>query len=65
MAALDKEGGISRLDEVKKRVRGMIENLLPDQQLCLVAFGKNARRLTSFTNNRRELIDALNALASR
>ena len=64
MAALDKEGGISRLDEAKKKVRGLIENLLPDQQLCLVAFGKNARRLTAFTNNRRELTAALDSLAT-
>ena len=62
MAALDREGGISRLDEVKKRVRELIDGLLPEQEVCLVAFGKAARRLTAFTNNRRELREALDSL---
>src|SRR5688572_10372147 len=44
MGGADREGGKSRLDEVKKRVRERIDNLLPDQEMCLVAFGKSARR---------------------
>src|SRR5215210_2655804 len=47
MAALDREGGTSRLDDAKQRVRALIDGMLPDQQLCLVAFSKTARRLTS------------------
>ena len=62
MAALDKEGGVSRLDAAKKRVREMIANLPSDQQLCLIAFSRTARRLTPFTNNKTELRDALAAL---
>lgn len=62
MAALDKPHGISRLEEVKRRLRERIDALLPDQELCLVAFGKTARRLTPFTNNHRELREALDAL---
>jgi hypothetical protein len=62
MAALDAPGGTSRLDAAKKRVREMIDNLPPDQDLALISFGKSARRLTGFTNNRRELRLALDAL---
>ena len=62
MAGADQEGGISRLDEVKKRVRERIDGLLPEQEMGLVAFGKSARRLTAFTNNQRELREALDAL---
>jgi hypothetical protein len=63
MAALDAPGGISRLDAAKKRVRDIIDSLPPDQDLALIAFGQSARRLTGFTNNRRELRLALDALA--
>lgn len=62
MAALDKPGGQSRLDAAKARVRGLIDALPSDQQVCLVAFAKTARRLTGFSNNRTELRDALAAL---
>lgn len=62
MAALDKEGGVSRLDEAKRRIREMIDGLSADQQLCLIAFGKSARRLTGFTNNAVVLREALAAL---
>ncbi len=62
MGALDRAGGVSRLDEVKRRLRERIDALLPEQAMCLVAFGQSARRLTPFTNNQRELRDALAAL---
>ena len=62
MAALDKAGGQSRLDAAKARVRSLIDTLPSDQQVCLIAFAKTARRLTGFTNNRTELRDALATL---
>ncbi|MDQ3621708.1 MAG: BatA and WFA domain-containing protein, partial [Verrucomicrobiota bacterium] len=62
MAALDREGGATRLAEVKKRVRDLIDGLPADQELSLVAFSKNARRLTPFTNNARDLRTALDTL---
>ena len=62
MAALDKPGGQSRLEAAKARVRELIDALPSDQQVCLVAFAKTARRLTGFSNNRTELRDALAAL---
>ncbi len=64
MASLDRSGGRTRLDEAKKRVREMIDGLLPDQEMCLVAFGKSARRLTPFTSNQRDLREALDRLAT-
>ena len=62
MGALDHAGGTSRLDEVKSRLRERIDALLPDQEMCLVAFGKTARRLTPFTNDHRELRETLDAV---
>ncbi len=62
MGALDKAGGRSRLDEAKQRLHDRIESLPPDQDLCLVAFGKSARKLTGFTNNKSELRAAVRAL---
>jgi Ca-activated chloride channel family protein len=62
MGALDREGGKSRLEEAKIRLRERIAALSPDQDMCLIAFGKSARRLTGFTSNQAELRDAVNAL---
>lgn len=62
MGALDKAGGKSRLDEARDRIRERIDALGPDQELCLIAFAKTARKLTGFTNNKAELRDALAAL---
>lgn len=62
MAALDRAGGQSRLDVAKERVRAMLQNLPGDQELCLIAFSKSARRLTGFTNNTQLLRDALDSL---
>ena len=54
--------GRSRLDIAKQRVRRLIDDLLPDQRLCLISVGSTARRLTEFTDNRRELLQALDGL---
>lgn len=62
MAALDKPGGISRLDEAKRRVREMIDGLASDQELCLISFDNTPRKLTGFTNNKRLLRDALDQI---
>jgi Ca-activated chloride channel family protein len=62
MAALDKPGGVSRLDEAKRRIREMIDGLSSDQELCLISFDNSARRRTGFTNNKRLLRDALDQI---
>ena len=62
MGALDKAGGRSRLDEAKQRLRERIEGMPADQETCLVAFSRAARKLTGFTNNKTELREALAAL---
>ena len=59
MAALDKPGGTSRLDEAKRRIRQMIDGLASDQELCLISFNNIARKRTGFTNNKRLLRDAV------
>ncbi|HVW00720.1 MAG TPA: BatA and WFA domain-containing protein, partial [Planctomycetaceae bacterium] len=53
MGALDKPGGQTRLEEAKARVGEMIDNLLSDQRMSLVAVDASARRLSEFTNNKR------------
>lgn len=62
MGALDKAGGQSRLDAAKERVRELIDGMLPDQQLSLIAFHSSARRVTEFTNNRQLLREGLSQL---
>ncbi|OYW21213.1 MAG: hypothetical protein B7Z55_06035, partial [Planctomycetales bacterium 12-60-4] len=65
MAAYDRPGGESRLDTAKAQVRRLIDNLLPDQRLSLIAVDSSARRLTDFTDNQRVLHDALKSLEVR
>ena len=62
MSALDKRGGISRLEAAKRTAQEIIDGLLKDQQVCLIAFAKSSRKLTGFTNNKRVLTDALNSI---
>lgn len=62
MAALDRPGGRSRLDEAKARARKLIDELLPDQELCIVPFARTARRGTGFSNDKRVLRAALDAI---
>lgn len=54
--------GVSRLDLVKQELRPIIDGLLPDQRLTLIAVGNSARRLTEFTDNQQLLQAALNRL---
>jgi VWA domain-containing protein/aerotolerance regulator-like protein len=62
MGARDQADGRTRLEVARDRVRARIDALHGDQAICLIAFGRNARRLTGFTRDRRELLDALGAL---
>ncbi|HTI51159.1 MAG TPA: BatA and WFA domain-containing protein, partial [Planctomycetaceae bacterium] len=62
MAALDAPGSKSRLDVAKGEVGKLIDNLLPDQRLSLIAVSSTARRLTDFTDNKRVLREALERL---
>jgi hypothetical protein len=59
MGSLDAPGGERRLDVAKKQVQTLIDNLLPDQRVALIAFHSTARRLTDFTDNKTILKDAL------
>ncbi len=62
MSARATANGPTRLDEAKKTIRARIDNLAPGDQLCLIAFARDARRLTGFTDDRRELRSALDDL---
>jgi Ca-activated chloride channel family protein len=60
MAALDKKGGITRLAEAKNKIKVIIDQLdVQNQRICLISFGRTARKLTGFTNNKRILREAL------
>ncbi len=61
MAAID-ETGESRLAAAKRDVRKLVDDLLPNQKLCLIAVSSTARKLTDFTDNQRVLRDALDQL---
>jgi Ca-activated chloride channel family protein len=63
MAALDVPDGQSRLEDAKREIRKLIDNLLPDQRIALIAVHSSARRLTDFTDNKRVLHEALDRLA--
>ena len=62
MDALDKRSGKSRLDLAKEEVSKMIDDLLPDEQMCLIGFGFTAKQATPFTDNKNELKAALRSL---
>ena len=62
MGALDEAGGETRLELAKQEVGRLIDNLLPDQRISLIAFNSTARRLTDFTGNKRVLHDALDKI---
>ncbi|MFH1304519.1 MAG: VWA domain-containing protein, partial [Planctomycetota bacterium] len=62
MAATDPNTNKSRLDLAKERVTELIENLLPDQRVSLVAVSSTAHRLTDFTDNQRVLKQSLAGL---
>ncbi|MEK0448502.1 MAG: hypothetical protein RL088_770 [Verrucomicrobiota bacterium] len=57
-----KAGGKSRLDEAKAVVRERIDGLPSGHEIALVAFGRSARKVSGFTNNKGELRAALDAL---
>lgn len=62
MGAVDRPGGITRLDAAKERIGAMIDNLLPDQQMCLISVNATARQETVFTGDTQLLREALGKL---
>lgn len=62
MAATDPETKKSRLELAKERVNELVDNMLPDQRISLVAVSSTARRLTDFTDNQRILKKAVASL---
>lgn len=62
MAATDPETKKTRLELAKEQATELIDNLLPDQRVSLVAVSSTARRMTDFTDNKRILKQSLAAL---
>ena len=59
MAALDKVGGESRMAAAKTRALDVIDGLSPSQEAAIIAFGRTARQVVTFSNSKRVLRDAL------
>ncbi|MEY2727815.1 MAG: hypothetical protein RLZZ458_3682 [Planctomycetota bacterium] len=59
MGAVDEVSGKTRLELVQERVRQQIQNLNGNQQIAIFTFSATGRRLTEFTNDRRQLLQAL------
>ena len=62
MAGTEEDDETTRLEEAKKKVGRLIDQMLPDQRVSLISIGPTARRLTDFTNNRRVLREALDKI---
>lgn len=62
MSSIDESTGKTRLEIVKEKVREQIDNLTGDQRIALFSFSNTGRRLTEFSNDRRALLKALDAL---
>ncbi|MCA9008419.1 MAG: VWA domain-containing protein, partial [Planctomycetaceae bacterium] len=62
MSSVDESTGKTRLELVKEKVREQIDNLTGDQRIALFSFSNTGRRLTEFSNDRRALLKALDAL---
>ena len=65
MAAIDRDDGVLRLDAAKERARKLIEGMVSERKLCLIAFDSTGRKLTDFTDNKRILLDALDKVRVR
>lgn len=61
MGSVDTDGK-SRLDLAKAEISQLVDGLLPDQKLTLIAVGSSAQRLTEFTDNKQVLREALKKL---
>ena len=63
MGSLDGPGGVSRLEATKLHIREMIDQMLPDQQMCLITVNNTARQETVFTSNKRLLLEGLEGIS--
>lgn len=59
MAAADGPGGRSRFDIAREQIAKLVDDMPPQQRICLISFSSSARRLTDFTDNKQTLRDAL------
>ncbi|MDA0660459.1 MAG: BatA and WFA domain-containing protein [Planctomycetota bacterium] len=59
MAARDSVSGRTRIELAKQSIGKLIDDLMADQKISLIAVTSTAQRLTDFTDNKRALRDAL------
>jgi Ca-activated chloride channel family protein len=62
MATTLRHNGPSRLDMVRRRAATRIDGIVRGQRICLITAGQTARKLTDFTDNKRELLAALHTI---
>jgi hypothetical protein len=59
MAALDKPGGVTRIEEAKAEAGRLIDALLPGEKICLITVGRSARKRIGFSDDKAALREAL------
>ena len=59
MAATDAGESTTRLEQATQQVSKLIDDLLPDQRMSIISVSSHARQLTSFTDNKRLLREAI------
>ncbi|QEG34788.1 vWA domain-containing protein [Bythopirellula goksoeyrii] len=59
MSATDGENGRSRLDEAKARVSALVDQMESDMSAMIISFAEQPNVVQEFTNNRRQLHEAL------
>ncbi len=62
MAARTAPGGPTRMELAKKEARQLVSRMAPGEEISLISFSDQARQLTAFTDDRRELDDAIDRL---
>ena len=62
MEARNPDTGLTRLQAATRQVESLVDNLVRGQQLSIITFGRSARRIAGFTDNKRVLKAALDGV---
>lgn len=62
MSATDAENGRSRISEAKERVAALVDQMESDMTAMIISFAEQPDVVQEFTNNRRQLRDALDRI---
>ncbi len=65
MGALDKDGGVSRLERAKEKIKKLIDNKISGQEFAIITFSDRAQRICGFTDNACILNQALDKVKQK